>query len=458
MQGLMWLEEFGWKGYLQLHPRQSNSLSKAFASWTPRARVEYNVITDQNWERQQFVARPLSQRWIGKLQPLLAINPSRLLLAAGNTIYSYSFLSSPGSDVSPPARLECTYTTSALHPSRDITALASIPDDGLDRTIVVGYADGSLERVTLPPREDSAALSGHIDASLRERWNFHDGSLIEGLSVSSSHILSLSSGGIAAFTSPTSENMTPELVNVGVRCWSCHLEMEASSPYSVFGSSSFDPLSVHHISESHLSQQPSAYLSSTNRTEHPTAVYAISSSPPACAWGASKQVIVSGWYDGVVRIFDMRTPTRPSTDSAPSLLPCMTLCDPWSPEPIYSLSCGGGSASHVAAGSARHSVLAFWDVRAHTRGWSVHAPGNDASPVYSVVMDGPRVFGANESRAFVFDFGLGVSETTYPPIALEPVPAWRGAGRWRRAAADDVLKRMQPEGPGFYVTKYRHSK
>lgn len=210
--------------------------------------------------------------------------------------------------MSPPVRLECTYTTSAFHPNRDITALASVPDDGLDRTIVVGYADGNLERVTLPPCEDSAALPGHIDASLRERCNFHDGSLIEGLSVSSSHTLSLSSGGIAALTSPASENMTPELVNVGARSWSCHLEMEASSPYSVFGTTSLDPLSVYHISESHLSPQPSAYLSSANRTEHPTAADAISSAPSACAWGDSKQVIVSGWYDGVVRVFAVHDP------------------------------------------------------------------------------------------------------------------------------------------------------
>ena len=72
-----------------------------------------------------------------------------------------------------------------------------------------------------------------------------------------------------------------------------------------------------------------------------------------------------------------------------------------------------------------------------------------------VVMDGARVFGANESRAFVFDFGPGVSEVTYPPVVVEPEPAWRGAGRWRRANADSGLKRVQRGGPGFYVIRTR---
>lgn len=422
----------------------------------------YNTLADRNWKDQHFVARPLSQRWTGKLQPLLAINSSRLLLAAGNTIYSYGFAPSPSPDVSPPVRLECTYTTSAFHPNRDITALVSVSDSGLDRAIFVGYANGNIERVTLPPCEDLAAPPGHIDASLRKRYDFHDGSLIEGLSTSSSHVLSLSSSGAVALSSLASENIAPEFINVGTRSWSCHLETEASSPYAVFGTTSFNPLSVHTLTESKLSPEPSVYLTSETRTERPTAVYAISSAPPACAWGASNRVLVSGWYDGIVRVFDLRSPSLSSAGSAPSLLPCMTLCDPWSPEPIYSLSCGGGSASHITAGSARHSVLAFWDVRAPARGWSVHAPGNDASPVYSVVMDGARVFGANESRAFVFDFGCGVSEGTYPPVTLEPVPVWRGAGRWRKVvvATDDALQKtkVKQQGPGFYVTKYRHSK
>ena len=111
-------------------------------------------------------------------------------------------------------------------------------------------------------------------------------------------------------------------------------------------------------------------------------------------------------------------------------------------------------------------------------GWSVHAPGNDSSPVYSLVVDGSRVFGANESRGFVFDFGMGVKEGTYPPL---PVPSSRSVGvgvmRARRGHGRgsgggflngvphghfgnlslDPLERRDENGrPGVYVTKYGH--
>lgn len=473
------MQEFGWRDYLRRNPRLSLSLSKSFAVWSPGAQAKYadrllwpfpavlttyasryNATMDHNWGRSQFVARPLAQRWVGKLQPLLAINSSRLLLAAGNTIYSYGFGTSGGPDASPPVYQECTYTTRAFHPSRDITALVSVPDDGLDRTVFVGYADGNLERVTLPPYKDVANTSGNIDASLREHLDFHDGSLIEALSASSSHLLSLAATGTAALLPLTSEEPIPELIDVGSRSWSCHLRMDAPTPYAVIGTTSFNPLSVYPVLESYLSPTPSACLASSSKTERPTAVYAISSAPPACAWGASEQLVVSGWYDGIVRVFDLRSPHRTIVHGKSSLLPSMTFCDPWSPEPIYSLSCGGGSASYITAGSARHSVLAFWDVRSPLKGWSVHAPGNDSSPVYSVVTDGARVFGANESRGFVYDFGPGVTEETYPPVALDPTPNSRSNGRWRNRTADDTLQRQKAkvEGPGFYVTRYKHNR
>jgi hypothetical protein len=37
-------------------------------------------------------------------------------------------------------------------------------------------------------------------------------------------------------------------------------------------------------------------------------------------------------------------------------------------------------------------------------GWSVYAPGNDRSPVYTVILESSRLFGATESRPFVYDF------------------------------------------------------
>lgn len=193
--------------------------------------------------------------------------------------------------------------------------------------------------------------------------------------------------------------------------------------------------------------------------DRPSAVYAIESAPMSSPWGASDQIVVSGWYDGMVRVHDLRSSARTTanpTGGAPmsALLPTLSFSDPWSYEPIYSLACGGGSTAHIAAGSARHSVVAFWDIRSPGKGWSMHAPGNDSSPVYSLVVDGPRVFGANESRGFVLDFGMGVSEQTYPPIVPDTIRRRRGGV----LGVDDGMKRIGKGGVGIYVTKYTHHK
>jgi WD40 repeat protein len=125
--------------------------------------------------------------------------------------------------------------------------------------------------------------------------------------------------------------------------------------------------------------------------------------------GSSPQILVSGWYDGQVRCYDLRSSSRVSaatnSDQTPApLLPVLSLFDPLSVEPIYSISCGGGSSSHIAAGSARHGVISFWDLRFPRAGWSVYAPGNDPSPVYSVILESSRIYGATQSRPFVYDF------------------------------------------------------
>lgn len=356
-----------------------------------------------------------------------------------------------------------------FHPNRDITGLATVPGED-DRTLFLGYADGSIERVELPAHKPTSST---VDAALIERHSFHADSLIESLSLSSTHMLSLSSSGLAALLPLSTADPTPEVINLGVRSWVGHLSTRSSS-YAAFGSTSKLPLSIHHITSSHLSPHPSLFLAPhPSKIERATAVYSIQSAPLSAPWGDSDQIVVSGWYDGVVRVHDLRSSTRTTIDasfgsssasahpSAPAptsaLVPVLFVSDPWSFEPIYSVACGGGSTAHIAAGSARHSVVSFWDVRAPARGWSVHAPGNDSSPVYSLLLDGARVFGANESRGFVFDFGMGACEQSYPPIIPDDLPLGRRR-RGRFVAPDDSMKRTEKGGVGVYVTKYTHYK
>ena len=121
----------------------------------------------------------------------------------------------------------------------------------------------------------------------------------------------------------------------------------------------------------------------------------------------------------------------------PSPRPALSFCDPWQFEPVYSVA---GAGTHIAAGAARHSVVALWDARSpRSPGFSVHAPGNDPSPVYSLVLEDGRLFGATQGRVFALDFGPGVDKATYPAFQLP-------AGKKKMGKA------------GYPVTIYGHEK
>ncbi|TFK85337.1 hypothetical protein K466DRAFT_552286 [Polyporus arcularius HHB13444] len=443
------VQEYGWKTYLQTHPRYTWSLSKSLQRWSAFDQVRYHITTDRHWTLPSFVARPLASKWNGKLQPHLAINHSRLFVAAASHIYSYTFGRSEAPGVAPRIQYEGAYMVNkVMQATRDITSIECVPDGGFDRTVYVGYADGSLERVVLPACKAGTQGPIHPESSHRDRRPYHGAEAVESISSNGDHVLSLSSNGTAAFFS-NSLTDPPQFIELGVRSWAAHL----TDRHAVLGASSLTPLVVHSLHESRLSKTPSHILTSSTHDDHPraSAVYGICSPPPSAPWGASEHIVISGWYDGMVHVHDLRSSRRahriPGVTSHPTggaLYPVMSMCDPWLFEPVYDIAAGGGSGCHIAAGMGRHSVVAFWDVRAATKGWSVHAPGNDSSPVYSVKMESSRLFGATQSRPFVLDFGPGAREETYPTLT--------------RPMREDGLKRRDSSGLGFYVTRYGHSR
>lgn len=375
--------------------------------------MRYDVLTDNAWSLSKFIARPLSRPWPAKLQPILAINASRLVVAAGPHLHSYIFGDSTDGNT-PPISFEGTHFFTATHGrNRDITGITFVQDEGLNQTLCIAFRDGSVEHVVLTHSQNDLLVSS-VDSSCAGLSQLRDGDFIESLSSEKSVLLSLSSEGFATLTDLHASPQFPifESVALNTRSWTSHLCLHSSSPYAAFGTSSANPLTVHSIANDQLSPSPSAILSNKSlelpNRKLQSAVYGISQAPLASPWGSSPEILVSGWYDGQVRCYDLRSCSRKSsmTDSnqpAP-LLPVLSLFDPLSVEPIYSVSCGGGFASHVAAGSARHGVISFWDSRFPRTGWSVYAPGNDPSPVYSIILESSRIFGATQSRPFVYDF------------------------------------------------------
>ncbi|KAJ4482002.1 hypothetical protein J3R30DRAFT_3455851 [Lentinula aciculospora] len=433
---------FGWQIHIRRNPRPSFSLTKAREVWHPRIRVRYDTLSDKSWSSSRFVARPLSHPWPRKQQPTLAINNTRLVVAAGNTIYSYVF-GTPRASGSPSLRFEGSLSLYEERNSQwDITALAFIRDNGEGRTLLCGFRNGTLARVVLVKEDNSNTLNAEI-VNLQS----HTPDIVESISTSGSLCLSLSSRGQARMVNLQSTPYTASSeLDLGTRSWTTYMPDEGS-PYVAFGcSSQTAPLSVYSILEGSLSHTPTAVLGTeTSHSTSYSAVYGICRSPFSSPWGASPQILISGWFDGLVRVHDLRSsllteasPDNTGSTSPVPLRPVMSLNDPWSIEPVYSVSSGGGACSHLAAGCARNSLVSFWDVRYPKSGWSVYAPGNDPSPVYTVVLESSRVFGATDTRPFVYDFGPNVTQDTYPH--LSPLPGLNP----RRSV------------PGYYVTRYNH--
>lgn len=366
-----------------------------------------------------------------KNSPLLAISTNRLVVASGNYIYSYKF-ESCDENSAPAVTFEGSSSLLDGHErSGDISGITLVDTSGYDDIFFIAFQDGLIECIILrPPSGDSSQNQLSI-TRLHASAPSNTNDFSESLSSASHFLLSLSLNGSATLADHrdlTQSNRTNSSLTwyssleLKTRSWASHLCLSSSMPYAAFGTSnSYASLPVYYLPDLSFSNSgiPSVLLTAGRYTSS-SAVYGLSQAPPCSPWGSSPQILVSGWYDGKVRCYDLRLPTSlvsyPATSistsvtgslatrSIPSLSPVLSLCNPWSYESIYSISCGGGSGSHIAAGLARHSVLSFWDVRNPSGGWSVHAPGNDPSPVYSVILESSRCFGATERRPFVYDF------------------------------------------------------
>jgi WD40 repeat protein len=372
----------------------------------------------------------------------LAISPSRLIITTGRILQSYKFTGTNKTGGAPSVKWEFSCNTQDRgvdRPTGDVTAIQFVPDGGKDLTVLISFSHGAVERIRLTPSNNSTMrrnddLGEIFQPSLR--WD--SGDHVNSLSTADNYALSLSYEGTAVLfdaASPREAAPAAQTIKVGARGWATHLSLRASTPFAAFGTTSRTPLTVHAITNAELSPTPTTLLAAPQTARAADcAVYDIASGPPSSPWGSSDQILVSGWFSGIVRVHDLRVPARTPTAG---LLPVMSLQDKWSVDSIYAVSCGGGGGSHIAAGSARNGVTRLWDVRAPADGWAVYAPGNDRSPVYDLVLESSRLFAATDSRAFVFDFGPGVTQDTYPRI-------------------QDVGLKPVPQG-GCYVTKYRYA-
>jgi hypothetical protein len=330
--------------------------------------------------------------------PVLAISQHRIIVAAGDYISSYLFGTQAESGT-PPVIYEGSCSTPDNNQHHDISSCRILNDETDKIVLLVGYQHGLLRYLVLSKGEQSR-LQIEENAPLSR-----EDDVIQTINGYDNLVLWTTHSG-KVYLNQVDNSWSQAELDLDRKLWKTHLCMTASTPYVAIGGSKPHPLNIHAVTEDGIAPHPIASLETGQGSGLATAVYGLTQGPISSPWGASPQVLVSGWYDGYIRCYDLRASLRGvSNGEGPAKLrPVMRVADRMSLEPIYSVSCGGGSSAYIAAGAARHSVVSFWDVRAPKQGWSVYAPGNDASPVYDVVLESSRLYGTTQSRSFLLDF------------------------------------------------------
>ena len=405
--------------------------------------VRHQKLAHRAWERRQFVARPLGPEWSSKFHSVMATSSSRLVVAAGNALFCYKFIPPTSRNSEAPRVVFERVVTFPRDARRDISGVAFEPDS---QGLVLSFFHGALGRISLPQSSNRKHLSVGAPDLLSSQSQGHP---IRSMSVVNSTVLTIDSVGLASIYSLSDPNQSLlSSIAVGgslpAAGWSTHLSLHSSSGFAVFGTSSMTPLVAHGITESGINPYRQAILSlSGNSSATPTrrAVYSITGTTPRTfPWATSSdQVVISGWFHGIISLHDLRCPTHnDSLGKGPTLTPVLTMQDHLTLSPIYSLSSAG---AHIAAGSARNSLVHLYDVRSPRKGWSIYLPQGQgrstSSPVYSCLLESTRLWAATESRPFVVDFGK-VHERTFPPLIER-----------------NVMKRT--DGLGWYAPVYEHS-
>jgi hypothetical protein len=224
--------------------------------------------------------------------------------------------------------------------------------------IVFGTASGQLSLLSVSP-DLAETQTQHYDTNRRG---------INSLSVSSSDApmlaTALADSSLAlypikhdnssnsAITSSSEVKTIPDGAPLG-RLWSC--EFLSSSTVAVGWGPHTSPIEIYTITPEGFSSSPLRRFNIAAESQahaRPTSIYPILPMP-STAPGASEagHTFLSGGYDGLIRLHDMRSPAGFE----------QIFWDPTNDSPIYSLAAQG--LERIVAGVALHSMIKVFDVR-----------------------------------------------------------------------------------------------
>jgi len=154
-------------------------------------------------------------------------------------------------------------------------------------------------------------------------------------------------------TAPSSEVKTILADAPYGRIWSC--EFLSEDRVAVGWGPNVEPINVYQIGPNGLLSEPLRkfnFTANNTASPRPTSVYPILPMPTTAQGGSDAgNTFLSGGYDGIIRLHDMRSPNGCET----------TFWDPTNDSPIYSLAAQG--LERIVSGVSMHSMIKVFDLR-----------------------------------------------------------------------------------------------
>lgn len=281
--------------------------------------------------------------------------------------------------------------TTALHLLKEPARMPSQDMDPDGEFVVVGTANGDLQLIHLPSGDHGA---GDVESYFTTQGRpVRSSSLLQPEYENPTLAVALGDSKIALYPVDSNRSKVAPLSEIealdtshwsangsnngttskSTRVWSTNF---LSPQHLAVGiGPSQEPLQIHEITPTGLSPKPARRLSFTDRPNalddrsdeispngvlrRPTSsVYPTTPLPPSNPASTSSSVFLSGGYDGIIRLHDLRSPSNHEKKYT----------DPVDDAPIYSLLTRGRET--LLAGSSRHSILKLFDLRLGAKAYS----------------------------------------------------------------------------------------
>lgn len=319
------------------------------------------------------------------------------------------------------------------------------------RRLIVGTANGDLQLLNLPPADGSDAITRHFNTNSRavrssSLWQEEFKPTLLAANLGDSHVVLYGVDSEAERVLPTSEiDIRSQMVNGhrNQRAWSTNFV--SSDKLAIGLGPSEEPLHIYTLTPAGLEKEPTRKFALQNDLDKlegeitlsgfakrsTSSIYPVVPLSPAstsAAGSADGQVFLSGAYDGVVRLHDLRS----NRDVEHAYV------DPTDDSAIYSLLPRGRET--LVVGSSRHSLLKVFDLRLGAKAYS------HLDAINPIPDDEPWKKSRQAERTRDWSLFLKPHSATYPG---------RGGGNnWARRSAESSIYSLaspSPSSPYIYA-------